>query len=161
MTTEKIYGPWIKWDGGECPVPRDQKVTVKLRNGSVRGPGRAVSYQWGHHGDDDDGDIMEYCVAIEQPDLDAAEQMLRANGYTITPPAKPLTFEDVTPLTEAPPKDTIYWAVQPFVRAGVEQFFWDGDDVDKCVLRYRVAYLEKEHALIAAQHIYGLKGGEL
>ena len=57
MTTKKIYGPPIKWDGGECPVPRDQKVTVKLRNGSVRGPGRAVSYQWGYHGDDDDGDI--------------------------------------------------------------------------------------------------------
>ena len=159
MSTKKIYGPPIKWDGGECPVPRDQEVMVKLRSGVVRGPGRAVSYLWAHH--DDNSDIVEYCVVLEQADLDAAEKLLLDYGYTVTPPAKPLTFDDVVPMTEAPPKDTIYWAVQPFVRAGVEQLFWDGDDIDKCVLRYRVAYLEKEHALIAAQHIYGLKGGEL
>ena len=161
MTTKKIYGPPIKWDGGECPVPRDQKVTVKLRNGSVRGPGRAVSYQWGYHGDDDDGDIMEYCVAIEQADLDAAEKLLRANGYTVTPPAKPLTFEDVVPMTEAPPKGTWYWAIQPFNSRGVEAFAWGGDEYDLAALRHRMAYLEREHALIAARHIFGLKGGEL
>ena len=161
MTTTKIYGPWIKWHGVECPVPRDQKVTVKLRNGSVRGPGRAVSYQWGYHGDDDDGDIMEYCVAIEQPDLEAAESLLRANGYTIIPPAKPLTFEDVVPLTEAPPKDTEYWAVLSYCEQGVQRFYWDDHDFDKTVLRHRMAYLDKAHALIAARHIFGLKGGEL
>ena len=49
----------------------------------------------------DAGDIVEYCTVTEQPDLDAAEQLLRDNGYTITPPAKPLTFEDVEPLTDA------------------------------------------------------------
>ena len=21
MTTKQIYGPWIKWHGGNCPVP--------------------------------------------------------------------------------------------------------------------------------------------
>ena len=159
MTTKKIYEPWIKWDGGECPVPRDQKVTVKLRNGSVRGPGRAVSYQWGYHGDDDDGDIMEYCVAASE--IDAAEQMLRANGYTVIPPAKPLTFDDVTPLTEAPQKGTWYWVIQPFISRGVEAFIWVGDEYDLAALRHRMAYLNQEHALIAAQYIFGLKGGEL
>ena len=161
MTTKKIYEPWIKWDGGECPVPRDQKVTVKLRNGSVRGPGRAVSYQWGYHGDDDDGDIMEYCVAIEQADLEAAEQLLRANDYTVTPPAKPLTFEDVVPMTEAPPKGTAYWVVSSFSKEGAALVGWVGNTNDEAALRRRMAYRKKEHALIAARHLFGLKGGEV
>lgn len=29
MTT-KIYGPWIKWDGGECPVPFNTVVEATL-----------------------------------------------------------------------------------------------------------------------------------
>ena len=161
MTTKKSYGPWIKWNGGECPVPRDQKVTVKLRNGSVRGPGRAVSYQWGYHGDDDDGDIMEYCVAIEQPDLEAAESLLRANGYTVIPPAKPLTFEDVVPMTEAPPEGTVYWVVSALHWEGVFCVRFFNAEFDPLLLKRRMAYLEKEHALIAARHIFGLKGGEL
>ena len=37
MTTKKIYGPWIKWYGGECPVPPDTLVDIKLRSGFVRG----------------------------------------------------------------------------------------------------------------------------
>ena len=158
MTTKKIYGPWIKWDGGECPVPRDQEVMVKLRSGVVRGPGRAVSYLWAHH--DDNSDIVEYCTVTEQPDLEAAEKLLRENGYTVTPPAKPLTFEDITPLTEAPPKGTWYWAIQPFNSRGVEAFAWGGDEYDLAALRHRMAYLEREHALIAAQYIFGLNGGE-
>ena len=159
MTTKKIYGPWIEWHGGGCPVMRDQKVMIKLRNGSVREPGRAVSYQWEHHGVE--SDIVEYCAVFEQADLEAAEQLLRANGYTVTPPAKPLTFEDITPRTEAPPKGTWYWVPQPFRSRGVEAFAWGGDEYDLAALRHRMAYLEREHALIAAQHIFGLKGGEL
>ena len=159
MTTKKIYGPWVKWDGGECPVPRDQEVMVKLRSGVVRGPGRAVSYLWAHH--DDNSDIVKYRTVTEQPDLEAAENLLRENGYTVIPPAKPLTFEDVTPMTEAPQKGTWYWVIQPFNSRGVEAFAWGGDEYDLAVLRHRMAYLEREHALIAARHIFGLKGGEL
>ena len=159
MTNKKIYKPWIKWDGGECPVPRDQEVMVKLRSGVVRGPGRAVSYLWAHH--DDNSDIVEYCTVTEQPDLEAAEKLLRENGYTVTPPAKPLTFEGVTPMTEAPPNGTWYWAIQPFNSRGVEAFAWGGDEYDLAALRHRMAYLEREHALIAAQYIFGLNGGEL
>ena len=159
MTTKKIYGPWIKWDGGECPVMRDQKVMVKLRNGSVRGPGRAISYQWGHHGDD--GDIVEYCVAIEQADLDAAQNLLFAYGYTVIPPAKPLTFDDVVPMTEAPEKGTEYWVASPSVKEGIYKARFIGDVFDDMKIKRRMAYLEREHALIAARHIFGLKGGEL
>ena len=159
MTTKKIYGDWIKWEGGECPVMRDQKVMVKLRSGIVRGPIRAVSLMWAHY--DNGFDIVEYSTVTEQADLDAAEKLLRANGYTVTPPAKPLTFEDVVPMTEAPPEGTWYWMVQPFIEDGVDSFCWDDDEADQYALRRRMAYLDREHALFAARHIFGLKGGEL
>ena len=158
MTT-KIYGPWIKWAGGDCPVPPDASVEVKLRSGNVMGPRPAYRYRWKRIGSN--SNIVEYRTFTEQTDLDAAEKLLRENGYTITPPAKPLTFEDVTPMTEAPPKGTWYWVTQPFRSRGVEAFIWGGDEYDLTILRHRMAYLNQEHALIAAQHIFGLKGGEL
>ena len=159
MTTKKIYGPWIKWHGGECPVPPNTRVVVKCRSGKVLEPRLAYRYRWKHI--DSNGDIVEYCTITEQPDLDAAEKLLRENGYTIIPPAKPLTFEDVVPMTEAPPKGTWYWVPQPFRSRGVEAFIWVGDEYDLAALRHRMAYLNQEHALIAARHIFGLKGGEL
>ncbi|MBP7456920.1 MAG: hypothetical protein KA804_11755, partial [Ottowia sp.] len=116
MTTKKTYGPWIKWAGGERPVPPETMVKIKLRSGHVTGPVFAVNCVWERH--NHHTDIVEYCVTASE--LDAAEQMLRANGYTITPPAKPLTFEDVTPMTAAPPKGTWYWVTQPFRSRGVE-----------------------------------------
>ena len=159
MTTKKIYGPWIKWHGGECPVPPNTKVVLKLRNGNVLGTRRATVYRWRHV--NDGGDIVEYCTAIEQANIEAAEKLLLANDYTVIPPAKSLTFEDVVPMTEAPQKGTWYWVPQPFRSRGVEAFIWDGDEADLSALRHRMAYLDKEHALIAARHIFGLKGGEL
>ena len=159
MTTKKIYGPWIKWHGGECPVPRDTVVKVKFRKWALGRGGRAGGYYWHHGGGDDD--IVEYCAVTEQTDLEAAEQLLRTSGYIVTLPDKPLTFEDVVPLTEAPPVGTEYWMVQPFDTRGVDSFAWGGDGYDFTVLRHRMAYLDKEHALIAARHIFGLKGGEL
>ena len=216
-------------------MPRDQEVMIKLRSGFVRGPGRAARYAWNHLGTRTD--IVEYRTFTEQPDLEAAEKLLRAYGYAVTPPAKPLTFEDdlrhqpplmtateinalphkareyihqleantdpsgmvrenmqlldtnkglqimyrnrtdeldrvkqalepltfddVTPMTEAPQKGTWYWVIQPFNSRGVEAFAWGGDEYDLAALRHRMAYLEREHALIAARHIFGLKGGEL
>ena len=159
MTKEKIYGPWIKWHGGECPVPSGTIVKVRLRNGFTGLEYHVHRLQWNHY--DDGSDIVEYCVVLKQADLDAAEQLLRANGYTVTPPAKPLTFEDVTPMTEAPPEGTEYWYLEATNAEGVFSFVWRDDGLDEIVLKRRVAYLDKEHALIAARHIFGLKGGEL
>lgn len=159
MTTKKIYGPRIKWHGGECPVPPDTLVEVKIRSGAVLGPYRAFRYGWKHLGWS--GDIVEYRTITEQADLDAAEKLLRANSYTVIPPAKPLTFEDVTPMTEAPKKGTWYGVIHPFNSRGVEAFAWGCDEYDLAALRHRMAYLNKEHALVAARHIFGLKGGEL
>ena len=85
MTTEKIYGPWIKWDGGECPFPPETMVKIKLRSGHVTGPVFAAHCEWKRH--NHHADIVEFCTITEQPDLEAAEQLLRANGYTVIPPA--------------------------------------------------------------------------
>ena len=157
MTT-KIYGTRIKWQGGERPVPPDTTVKVKLRRGNSMERAAADLY-WSHDGDG--SDIVEYRIITEQADLEAAEKLLSANGYTVTPPTKPLTFEDVEPLTEAPPKGTEYWVANPFSKDGATYACWYGTYHDESVLHRRMAYLEEEHALIAARHIFGLKGGEL
>ena len=56
MTTKKIYGPWIKWHGGECPVPPDTFVEVKLRCEGVELSGLAKTYYWRGVG----GDFVRY-----------------------------------------------------------------------------------------------------
>ena len=98
MSTKKIYGPWIKWHGGGCPVPPETMVEVKLRSGACETARRAYEYLWCHlYGG---ADIVEYRTITEQPDLNAAENLLLDNGYTVIPPTKPLTFEDVVPIKE-------------------------------------------------------------
>ena len=159
MTTKKFYGPWTDWNGGERPVPPDTVVTVQIRSGKVLGPNCASAYLWNHAGRA--VDIVKYHVVLEQADLDAAEQLLLANGYTITPPPKPLTFEDVTPMTEAPPEGTVYWVVSALRWEGVFCTRFFNAEFDPLLLKRRMAYLEKEDALVAARHIFGLKGGEL
>ena len=154
MTT-KIYGPRIKWHGGECPVSPETMVKIKLRSGRVR-EARAGYYYWRHGVGD--SDIVEYCTITEQTDLEAAEQLLRDNGYTVT---KPLTFEDVVPMTEAPEIGTRYWIVSATDRDGAYSVPFGNDATDRLIIQRRMAYLDKEHALIAARHIFGLKGGEL
>lgn len=91
----------------------------------------------------------------------ATVRTLRANGYAITPPDKPLTFEDVVPLTEAPPEGMEYWVVSAEYPAGVLSVRFSSDEFDGWAIKRRMAYLDKEHALVAARHIFGLKGGEL
>ena len=159
MTTKKIYGDWIKWGGNECHVSPDTLVEVKLRDGVVLGPGYAASFLWRQGLGI--GDIVEYRTVTEQADLCAAEKLLRANGYTVIPPAKPLTFEDVVPMTEAPPEGTVYWVVSALHGEGVFCVRFFNAEFDPLLLKRRMAYLDKEHALIAARHIFGLKGGEL
>ena len=159
MTTKTIYGPWIEWAGGARPVLPDTSVEVKLRCGIIKQAAPAKRYRWRHDGDV--VDIVEYRIVIEQPYLEAAEKLLRENGYTIIPPAKPLTFEDVVPMTEAPPEGTVYWVVSALHWEGVFCARFFNAEFDPLLLKRRMAYLEKEHALVAARHIFGLKGGEL
>ena len=58
MTNNKIYGPWIKWDGCECPVPPKTLVKIKLRAG-------CCNFNYGYRG----GEIksFEFCaVAVRR-----------------------------------------------------------------------------------------------
>lgn len=75
-------------------------------------------------------------------------------------PTDQLTFEDITPMTEAPEQSVGYWIVHPSYETGVSFSIWQNNLSDQSALRHRMAYLEKEHALVAARHIFGLKGGE-
>ena len=95
------------------------------------------------------------------PDLDAAERLLLANDYTVIPPAKPLTFENITPMTEAPREGTMYWVISLADPEGVMSWRSTGGIVEKNFIKRRVAYIDKKHALVAARHVFGLKGGEL
>ena len=159
MTIKKTYDTWTKWHGGECPVPLDTMVVVLLRNGRQRKPVAAGAYDWQHR--DDGCDIVEYHTITKQTDLEAAEKLLRANGYKITPPTRPLTFDDVVPMTEAPPEGTLYWVISLSATEGVIARYWTSSCDAGVLIKRRMAYLKKEHALIAARHIFGLKGGEL
>ena len=64
-------------------------------------------------------------------------------------------------MTEAPPEGTVYWVVSALHGEGVFCVRFFNAEFDPLLLKRRMAYLEKEHALIAARHIFGLKGGEL
>ena len=64
MTTEKIYGPWIKWHGGECTVPPETMVQVRFRDGTVKPIRPANTYRWRHI--DDYGDIVEKFPILKQ-----------------------------------------------------------------------------------------------
>lgn len=64
-------------------------------------------------------------------------------------------------MTEAPPDGTVYWVVSAGEHQGAYVSYFYGRDVDHRAIKRRMAYLDKEHALIAARHIFGLKGGGL
>lgn len=58
---------WIKWGGGECPVPSSEVVVVKFRDGRIRDPYRADGYSWRKNGRPDD--IIAY--RLQQPGIDS------------------------------------------------------------------------------------------
>ena len=56
-----ITEPWVKWEGGECPVPKDTIVQIRMRDGtSACEPGVAGELRWDHRGWR--GDITRYRV---------------------------------------------------------------------------------------------------
>lgn len=57
----QVAEPWVKWEGGECPVPKDTIVQIRMRDGtSACEPGVAGELRWGHRGWR--GDITRYRV---------------------------------------------------------------------------------------------------
>ncbi len=162
MTTEKIYGPWIEWHGGECPVPPYTAVHVKLREEDYRRhEGLARDYFWNHY--NDRGDIVKYRTAIEQTDLEAAEKLLRDNGYIITPSIKRTITLVVNgrewvlpePLKEAPLTPT-HWEVNygKAVECG-----WYGHSLNLDMLQRRLLYATEEDAQAWAEFDKWCRGG--
>ena len=61
--TKKDSG-WLKWEGGECPVPEQTAVEYETRKGSI-GVGIAKDLRWKHL--PLDGDILAYRILKEAP----------------------------------------------------------------------------------------------
>ena len=62
---------WIGWKGGECPVPPDTMVEVRLRDGRELFPSLARGWYWVWTGGGDPYDIVAYRVISEpaKPDM--------------------------------------------------------------------------------------------
>ena len=61
-------GGWIKWHGGECPVPPDTLVEKKIRAGVKHGPQKAQNLIWRHvDGFNSVYDIVAYRVFKPAP----------------------------------------------------------------------------------------------
>lgn len=56
---------WIKWNGGECPVDKATRVSVRIRGGKSWDDIRASSYRWFHSGTV--GDIIAYRLTKPAP----------------------------------------------------------------------------------------------
>lgn len=56
----QVTEPWIKWEGGECPVDRSQPVDVIFRDGGSAECLGASYFRWKHLGNKDD--IIRYRV---------------------------------------------------------------------------------------------------
>ena len=57
----QVAEPWVKWEGGECPVPKDTIVQIRMRDGTgACEPGVAGELRWDHRGWG--GDITRYRV---------------------------------------------------------------------------------------------------
>ena len=58
---------WIKWEGGECPVPPYTQVMIKFRSGKeTNRPDEADVYYWNHDGDS--CDIIAYRIVTSAAD---------------------------------------------------------------------------------------------
>lgn len=54
-----VFGPWIEWPGGKCPVVEYEKPEVRYRSGGTTEM-QASKVRWDHTGQWDD--VMAYRV---------------------------------------------------------------------------------------------------
>lgn len=88
-------------NGGECPVPPENEVVTRFRNGDTYGPHRADQFRWSHLGWPRDivgyyvvGEVTatvhdEIQVTIEKPDLLTPEQVQNYVTETVMRATKP------------------------------------------------------------------------
>jgi hypothetical protein len=65
---EDIWGKWVEWGGGHCPVSVYADVVVRLRSGTENSS-RGCNFRWSHHGGLDD--IVAYRVQKTAEELEA------------------------------------------------------------------------------------------
>jgi len=144
---------WIKWEGGEFPVPPETLVEVRTITGDCL-RGRAYKLCWRLI--DPLGNITAYRVveegdAVRPRDEDYA-QILRGNGWTVIEPPRTITVNGVEvpePLREAPPAETRIYVTDI---ARVEGFFFyiakqhNDSRLERCIER-GICHLTKEAAV--------------
>ena len=78
----QVAEPWVKWGGGECPVPKDTIVQIGMRDGtSACEPGVAGELRWGHRGWR--GDITRYRVV--KPECEHEWRVATFYGARVSP----------------------------------------------------------------------------
>ena len=83
ITGDNEMSDWIKWKGGECPVPSLSIVHVKLRNGAVCSDTRADELDWNHSGYN--YDIVSYkIIEIVKSEIEILKEDLTRIAHEIT-----------------------------------------------------------------------------
>lgn len=78
----QVAEPWVKWEGGECPVQKDTIVQIGMRDGtSACEPGVAGELRWGHRGWR--GDITRYRVV--KPECEHEWRIATFYGAGVSP----------------------------------------------------------------------------
>lgn len=67
MSDKYDYGPWIGWNGGECPVEPHEIVQPCLRCFGKSEIGNASGWRWNHSETGRRADIIAYRIATPKP----------------------------------------------------------------------------------------------
>lgn len=69
-------------------------------------------------------------------------------------------YDVAEPMKEAPVEGTAYWRITSMTTNGVDDYTWDGSDVDRNLLTSGSIWLNKDDALLAAKAIKELLTGQ-
>ncbi len=72
---------WIKWHGGECPVPKGTLIDVRFRDGGTLDIADVLDWRWSHKGWDEDIVAYRICEPAEPPAPDTSAENALWHGY--------------------------------------------------------------------------------
>lgn len=103
---------WLSHHDGECPVPPETVVEVRLRNGQSRPISPARRFRWEHY---DDFDIIAYRIVNPELDHLATVKAAHTAGKTVQwRMNENYPWHDFTPLEKFTDKDSQWqWRVKP------------------------------------------------
>src|SRR5690606_10583356 len=61
---------WIKWDGGECPLPDDAPLEYTIRDGDEFNTTRAGNLRWEYGYGFPEADIIAYRPILDKPTVE-------------------------------------------------------------------------------------------